>query len=170
VFVAAADRPGEQVSRLSSVSDRRDVYPTEADGERNPLCPGCGRRITWNDLVCPFCGEELEPEDNAQRRRNIELVRRDTAPHRGSLIVSLGNVSMIVGGLTLCTFGFGACFSIPVGILTWMMANRDLEHMRDGRMDPRGKTQTETGRTGAIAGILLGFIFAAFYAFVYLAK
>jgi hypothetical protein len=42
--------------------------------------------------------------------------------------------------------------------------------MRAGRMDPAGKAQTETGRTGAVVGIVLGLIFAAFYALVYLAK
>ena len=144
--------------------------PLEA--ERGPFCPGCGRRITWGDLSCPYCGEELEPEDEGARwrRRQAEFVRRDYEPHRGSLIISLGNVSMILGGLSLCMLGFGAAVSIPVGVLAWLMANRDLELMRQGRMDPRGKAQTETGRTGAIAGIILGMIFAAFYGFVFLAK
>jgi Na+/proline symporter len=123
-------------------------------------------------LRCPFCGEELEPENDGRgwRRRIAELVRRDYEPHRGSLIVSLGNVSMLVGGLSLCLLGFGALVSVPLGVLVWLMAHRDLELMREGRMDPRGKAQTETGRTGAIAGIVLGLIFAAFYALLYLAK
>jgi hypothetical protein len=180
-FVVAADRSSPPLWRGETPaspgidaprSETPDAGEDEAaNGERRPLCPGCGRRITWGDLRCPFCDEELDPEDNVpRRRRDAVLVRRDAAPHRGPLIVSLGNLSAIVGGLTLCTFGFGACFSIPVGILTWMMANHDLEHMRDGRMDPRGKTQTEVGRTSAIVGILLGLIFAAFFALVYLAK
>jgi hypothetical protein len=142
------------------------------EGEHGPFCPGCGRRITWNDLSCPFCGEELEPEDEAAvrgARRGAELIRRDYEPHRGPLIVSLGNVSMIVGGLSLCMLGFGAVISVPLGVLAFLMANRDLELMREGRMDPRGKAQTETGRTGALAGIILGVIFAAFYGFIYLA-
>jgi hypothetical protein len=99
-----------------------------------------------------------------------DLVRRDYEPHRGTLIVSLGNLSLIAGGLSLCLFGAGAIISIPIGILVWVMANRDLESMRAGRMDPAGKRQTETGRAGAIAGIILGLIFAAFYALVYLAR
>jgi Na+/proline symporter len=97
------------------------------------------------------------------------LIRRDYEPHRGPLILSLGNISMIVGGLSLCFLGIGAVLSVPLGILTWLMANRDLELMREGRMDPRGKSQTETGRTGAVAGVILGVIFAAFYALLYLA-
>jgi Na+/proline symporter len=98
-----------------------------------------------------------------------DLIRRDYEPHRGPLILSLGNLSMIVGGLSLCLFGAGAILSIPIGILVWLMANRDLEYMRAGRMDPAGKVQTETGRTAAVAGIVLGLIFAVFYALVYLA-
>jgi hypothetical protein len=85
------------------------------------------------------------------------------------LILSLGNLSMIVGGLSLCSFGFGAVLSVPVGIAAWLMANRDLERMSDGLMDPLGRSQTQTGRTGAIAGVILGLIFGSFYALVYLA-
>jgi hypothetical protein len=176
-FVASIDPPPLPLpQREASPSPRPIGEPRAgedelANGEQGPFCPGCGRRITWADLRCPYCGEELEPEDDAQRWwRTRQLVRRDYEPHRGPLIVSLGNVSMIVGGLSLCMFGFGALISIPLGALAWLMANRDLEHMREGRMDPRGKAQTETGRAGGIAGIIFGLIFAAFYALVYLAK
>ncbi len=177
-FIALARRPAPPPARSEAPPAPRPAVgprlelddPLEA--ERGPFCPGCGRRITWGDLSCPYCGEELEPEDEGARwrRRQAELVRRDYEPHRGNLIVSLGNVSMILGGLSLCMLGFGATVSVPLGVLAWVMANRDLELMRQGRMDPRGKAQTETGRTGAIAGIILGMIFAAFYGFVYLVK
>jgi hypothetical protein len=176
-FLATAERiapPARPQTPPSPPERSRDRAPRPDDGdedfpdaERGPFCPGCGRRVGWRGLTCPFCGEELEPEDDA--RRLADRLRRDYEPHRGSLILSLGNVSMLVGGLSLCTFGAGAVVSVPVGILAWMMANRDLERMRDGLMDPRGKAQTETGRTGAIAGIILGGIFASFYALLYLA-
>ena len=177
-FVATPDRPAPPLwPREARPAPRPSGEPGAeedelAKGARGPFCPGCGRRITWGDLSCPLCGEELEPEDDILRgrRRAAELVRRDFEPHRGPLIVSLGNVSMIIGGLSLCLFGAGAVVSVPVGVLAWAMANRDLERMRDGRMDPRGKAQTQSGRAGAIAGVLLGLIFAAFFAFVYLAK
>jgi hypothetical protein len=139
--------------------------------ERGPFCPGCGRRITWRDPSCPYCGEELEPEGGPQPawRRAADPFRREYEPHRGLLILSLGNISMFVGGLSLCTLGLGAVVSVPMGILAWLMANHDLKRMRDGRMDARGKAQTETGRTAAAAGVVLGAIFAAFYALVVLA-
>ena len=176
-FVATTERPTPPTGRRAPLplpppsarpaSDEDD----DLNGEGGPFCPGCGRRITWEDLLCRYCGEELEAEDEARakRRRNLDLVRHDYEPHRAALILSLGNVSMIVGGLSLCSFGAGAVVSVPLGVLTVVMANRDLERMRDGRMDPNAKARTETGRTGAIAGIILGLIFASFYALVYLA-
>jgi hypothetical protein len=174
-FVATSTPPRPPSPRReASPPPRRPGGPRAGDDERangdhGPFCPGCGRRIGWADLRCPFCGEELEPEDE-RRRRIGDFIRRDYEPHRGALILSLGNISMIVGGLSLCMFGLGAVISVPLGILAWLMANRDLEDMREGRMDPRGKSQTETGRTGGIAGVILGLIFAAFYALVYLTK
>lgn len=139
--------------------------------ERGPFCPGCGRRITWRETACPYCGEELEPEDKPHPawQRAADLIRRQYQSHRGPLILSLGNLSMFVGGLSLCTFGLGAVISVPLGILAWLMANHDLKHMREGRMDARGKALTETGRTAAAVGVILGMIFAIFYALVYLA-
>jgi hypothetical protein len=122
-------------------------------------------------LVCPHCGEELEPEDGSwsEGRRRADLVRRDYEPHHGTLILVLGNISMIVGGLSMCSLGFGALVSVPLGIAAWLLANRDLERMRQGYMDPCGKSQTQTGRTSAVAGVILGLIFAGFYALIYLA-
>ena len=144
--------------------------PEDSD-EQGPFCPGCGRRIRWRDARCPHCGEELELEDAARRGRRADVasLRRDYEPHRAALILSLGNVSMIVGALSLCSFGAGAMISVPLGILAWLMANRDLNEMSEGRMDPRGKRRTETGRIAAIVGIVLGMIFGAFYALLFLA-
>jgi hypothetical protein len=150
---------------------RRDDEDAIAD-ESGPFCPGCGRRIAWKDSECPFCGEELEPEHDPRPvwQRSADFFRRDYEPHRGALILTLGNLSMIVGGLSLCFAGIGSVLSVPLGIAALLMASRDLERMRDGHMDPRGKAQTESGRTGAITGIILGLIFASFYALVFLAR
>jgi hypothetical protein len=175
-FLAEARPAASPPLRRDAPSPARPARPLSDDEdaasyERGPFCPGCGRGITWSDPACPYCGEAFEPEDEHQPawRRVADLIRRDYEPHRGPLILSLGNISMFIGGLALCTFGLGAAVSVPIGILAWLMANRDLERMRDGRMDPRGKCQTQTGRTAAATGVILGGIFAAFYALVYLA-
>ena len=141
--------------------------PGEAPGL--PFCPGCGKRIAWEVLRCPYCREELEPEHKPRRPRRGggAHVRRDSEPHRGKLIATLGNASMFLGGLSLCLFGVGAVVSIPLGIAAWVLANNDLERMREGAMDVAGRAQTEAGRTGAIIGIVLSLLFAGFFALTY---
>jgi hypothetical protein len=143
--------------------------PGEWGEEPLPFCPGCGRQVPWEVLRCPFCDEELEPETAPARRQPGGPPRRlDFVPHRGKLLVTLGNVSMALGGLSLCTLGIGALASVPLGITAWVLAGHDLKEMRAGLMDPRGKAATETGRTGGILGVVLGLIFGIFYAVVYL--
>jgi hypothetical protein len=145
---------------------KRQDEDDEAD--RRPFCPGCGRRVNWEVTRCPHCGEELEAENDFRRRLRLgQWVRRDSLPHRGRLLAALGTFSMVVGGLSLCLFGVGAVLAVPVGAAVWLMANRDLELMRSGEMDPAGRTQTENGRVGAIVGIVLGTLFAAFFAVMF---
>jgi hypothetical protein len=133
-----------------------------------PFCPGCGRRVGWDALRCPHCGEELEPEDPRRRLARPPLLRRDWLPHRGRAILMMGNASMALGGLALCTAGLAALASIPLGLTAWILAQQDLNQMREGVMDPQGRADTESGRTGGILGTVLGLIFAGFYAVVYL--
>jgi hypothetical protein len=145
--------------------------PDPEDEDSRPFCPACDRAVTWEDVVCPHCGEELESEEPIRRRRPLPRdVRRDQVPHRARTISLLGNLSMVVGALSLCTLGIGALVSIPAGITAWVMASNDLEKMRTGLMDSQGRTQTETGRTGAIVGVVLSLIFASFFALLYLER
>ncbi len=76
----------------------------------------------------------------------------------------MGNVSLVVGGLSVCLCGLGAILSVPLGIVTWVLANHDLGQMGRGTMDPAGRESTETARTGAILGIVLGVLFACCHA------
>jgi len=164
--VPAPPRPGRQRPRTLD-----EAFPDE---EFLPFCPGCGRRVRWESIACPHCGEELEEESHlarAYRRGTRELspihLRRDGIPHRGKLIGRLGNACLILGGLSLCIAGLGAVVCVPLGITTWVLANSDLEQMRIGAMDPRGKQETESGRIGAIVGTVISMIFAGFYLLVY---
>ncbi len=164
-FVAAPAPPPSPTQRRAAVPDE-----DEDPQARQPFCPGCGRRVSWEAAACPHCGEELEVEDEVNRLERLPPgVRRDTVPHRGGLIATLGNISMIAGGLSLCTLGLGAVVSVPLGVAACVMATRDLEQMRAGLMDPRGQAQTETGRTGGALGVVLGLLFAGVFAVWYLA-
>ena len=63
-------------------------------------------------------------------------------PHRGTLILVLGILSLIV-----CA---------PIGIAAWLMGNGDLTLMDSGQMDPTGRSLTNAGRIcGIVATILL---------------
>jgi hypothetical protein len=73
----------------------------------------------------------------------------------------LGNVTLGVGGLTLCAVGVPLVVVLPLGIATWMMASHDLRKMRTGEMDPEGRGPTEAARTSAIIGLVLSIVFAA---------
>lgn len=64
-------------------------------------------------------------------------------PHRGTLILVLGILSLII-----CA---------PLGIAAWVMGNGDLKQIDAGAMDPTGRSVTNAGRIcGMIATILLG--------------
>jgi hypothetical protein len=182
-FVAAADpEPPAETHRPAPPS--RPVLPGRppladedyTEDQTLPFCPGCGKRVRWEALRCPYCAEELEPEsefDRACHRVTRSLhtpMRRDSVPHRGKLISRLGNVSLIVGAASLCTCGLGFLAALPLGITAWVMANHDLEQMRTGAMDARGRPETESGRIGAVVGIVLSMLFACFYALMYAGK
>jgi hypothetical protein len=150
---------------------RRDLIG--APGEMDlPFCPRCGKPVGWEAVRCHYCGEEFEPEigPDPDRASPDPWFRRDGETHRGRTIAVLGNVCLVLGGLSICLFGLGGLVSVPLGIVTWVMANHDLARMRAGTMDRFGKDQTETGRTGAILGIVLGLIFAACHALWWLGR
>lgn len=62
-------------------------------------------------------------------------------PHRGTLILVLGILGLVVCG--------------PCGIAAWIMGNGDLKEIDAGAMDPSGRSTTNAGRIcGIIATIL----------------
>lgn len=63
-------------------------------------------------------------------------------PHRGTLILVLGVLSLIV-----CQ---------PLGIAAWIMGNTDLKQIAAGTMNPEGKSLTQIGKIlGIISTVLL---------------
>jgi hypothetical protein len=74
-------------------------------------------------------------------------------PHRGTLILILG-----ILGLVVCQ---------PIGIAAWVMGNTDLKEMDAGTMDPSGRGTTQAGKIcGMIASILMiiGFVVGILFA------
>jgi hypothetical protein len=67
--------------------------------------------------------------------------RRDFAPHRGALILTLGIIGIVLCNLTA-----------PIA---WIMGNTDITEIRGGRMDPEGEGLTQAGRILGMVGTAL---------------
>jgi hypothetical protein len=62
-------------------------------------------------------------------------------PHRGTLILVLGILSLVVCG--------------PLGIAAWVMGSGDMKEMDAGTMDPAGRGTTQAGKICGIIGTIL---------------
>jgi hypothetical protein len=65
-------------------------------------------------------------------------------PHRGTLILVLGILGIVMCGL--------------IGIPAWIMGNADLREMDAGRMDPSGRSTTNAGKICGIVGVILSIL------------
>jgi hypothetical protein len=132
----------------------------DEEHDRLPFCPGCGRRVRWEATICPYCDEQFEDDSDLRRQqRRSGPPRPAEQPHRGPMIANLANASLMFGVLALCG-GVTALIGLPVGIVAWVMANGDLEAMRLGVVDRRGRKQTESARGNAITGVIFCALFA----------
>jgi hypothetical protein len=139
-----------------------------------PICPGCGRPVNWEWIVCYHCGEPFELEHNSRRRDPERWMRhrprRDSFPHRGTAIANMGNITLVVGLVSLCLFGLGIVVTVPLGLTTIVMATSDLNQMRSGQIDAAGRLQTENGRMAAITGLALSLIFSTGWLLLHLSR
>ncbi len=94
----------------------------------------------------PFADRDDEPPwTNASTGSFAPGIRGNQTPHRGVLILVLG----ILG------WAFG-CFL--VGAFAWVMGNKDLREMDQGRMDPSGRGLTQAGRILGMIQTLLTLV------------
>lgn len=70
-------------------------------------------------------------------------------PHRGTLILVFGILSLII-----CP---------PVGIAAWLMGSGDLKEMDAGAMDPSGRGTTQAGKICGIIGTILFILQLVFF-------
>jgi hypothetical protein len=125
-------------------------------------CPYCGEKITKEATRCQFCGEELGEEDKGADRpwdkdyRPYRDVRRDSEPHRGSLILTLGIISIVISVISVCTYGAAGLVGLIMGICVWVMGQKDLKKMRSNQMDPQGLGSTQAGWICGIIGTVFG--------------
>jgi hypothetical protein len=84
---------------------------------------------------------------------DYEDIRGPFEPHRGTMILVLG-----ILGVLVCGF---------IGTFAWVFGKRDLDLMRRGLMDSRGETFTRAGYIMGIVGTIFGILqtlFIALYA------
>ena len=86
-------------------------------------------------------------------------IRFDCESHRGVLLLTLGDASLLLGALSL-VLGFLAVMGLCLGAVVWALASHDLKRMRARVMDPRGLSGTALGRARARAGMALS-VYAA---------
>ncbi len=76
-------------------------------------------------------------------------------------------MSKVSGAVAACTCGFTALLSIPLGVVVWILAERDLRRMKEGLVDSSGDVLTRQARFHAMAGVAFGSCRAAFYICLY---
>ncbi|HXG12972.1 MAG TPA: MJ0042-type zinc finger domain-containing protein [Gemmataceae bacterium] len=160
--------PLGDVSIKPSLEDAPPSQPTEqepqetaakpADSERRH-CPYCGEEITQKATRCPYCNEDLHPEEDDRPWEHYGRygIRRDWEPHRGTLVLVLGILSLVAAGLF---FLFCWALGLPLGIAAWVIGHRDLKKMQANLMDPEGRGLTQGGWICGIIGTILNTLFA----------
>jgi hypothetical protein len=83
-------------------------------------------------------------------------VRRDYQSHRGALLACLGTAGLL--GAFVPGLGFAV---VPVSVLVWVLARRDLAEMHAGRTDPAGLGPVREAHEYALAGLAVTAVYAA---------
>ncbi|MFL5245167.1 MAG: MJ0042-type zinc finger domain-containing protein [Gemmataceae bacterium] len=139
---ALFDFEGEEIEREGRRNKPRDK------SERETECPHCGEIINAWAARCRFCGKDLDEEDEGSPGIHQRRPRRDWEPHRGTTVLILGVMSIVIPVLGLL-----------LGIASWVMGSTDLKKIRNNQMDPEGAGNTQ-------AGWILGIIGTVFQAVV----
>jgi hypothetical protein len=112
-----------------------------------------GRSHRSTGMAEPQQQPEPRPQGEERPWEEEGNVRRDCEPHRGNWLKLLGTLALLLGfvaGVFVCL----GVVSIPLGIVVWRLAARDLAEMRAGRMDPNGEKETRDARKRAEVAML----------------
>jgi hypothetical protein len=138
------------------VEARDETQQPRRDWERTRRCPSCDARIDRRAIRCRYCGSRLRPipDSHLKDLDDPSFQPRDCEPHRGPTVLLLGIGSLVVP--FLC-FGL-AIFGLPLGIVAWVMGQRDLRRMDAGEVDNQGRGSTQAGMVCGIIGTVLSGI------------
>ena len=84
-------------------------------------------------------------------------MRRDCPPHRGPTLLLLGTASYYLGFVSLCVPVL-VVLGLPLGLVAFWLAGRDLKQMDAGGMDPNGRAEVELAEERAWGGMVLSLV------------
>jgi predicted Zn finger-like uncharacterized protein len=141
-------------------------------------CPSCGGKLRVADVLlgrrvrCPACDttftsdvESVSPPAESRPAPHLDdfpesdwdisdirkrMPRRDAEPHRGTLVLVLGILSLVTV-MMYCLAPFGLIF----GLCAWIMGQKDLGKIKSGHMDEEGRGTTQAGWICGIIGTVL---------------
>jgi hypothetical protein len=129
-----------------------EIAPRSRDETDLQPCPYCGAHVDPDAERCGTCGERLDEEDDRPwDRRSNRLGRRDAEPHRGTLILTLGILSIICSVMWFCS-----PIGLVLGLTAWIMGQGDMKKLRARLMNPEGEGLTQAGWVCGIIGTILG--------------
>ncbi len=88
--------------------------------------------------------DDDDDDDRPRRRSRRGSGRGYVEPHRGGMILAFA----IIGWVAFW----------PLTIVAWVMGNGDMQAIDSGRMDPEGRSMTNTGRILGMIGTILGIV------------
>ena len=86
------------------------------------------------------------------------VTQQPLTPHRGTVILVLGIVGLVIPLLCSCCCGILSIAGCICGIIAWVMANKDLKEMDAGTMDPTGRGTTQAGKICGIISVILAIV------------
>jgi hypothetical protein len=98
-----------------------------------------------------------EPEGDFRPWDQPGAVRRDVAPHRAEFLRLLATVSLCfsVAGVLVAV---PAVIGVPLAVAACRMADRDLDRIGAGQLDPRGRAETHAAFVRAEIAAGLGML------------
>jgi hypothetical protein len=127
------------------------------DGAGLRPCPHCHEQIDVMATRCRFCGQSVDSGSLS----GADFVspfgpggyRRDWQPHRGTLVLVLGILSLVFSLAGIVCYGYFVGF--PLGLTAWILGHSDLGKMARNEMDPAGRNNTQAGMICGIIGTVL---------------
>jgi hypothetical protein len=138
-----------------------DVRKSGRRGKRETedVCPKCRAFVPRGVNKCPECQAEFEPEDDENFRpwEQDGMERRDSEPHRGTMLLLMGIGSLLLAcTFFICYLGVvSTIVGLVMGLVAAGMAYKDLGKIARHEMDRDGHGMTQFGLWSGIIGAVL---------------